>query len=294
MTIEVRKLSMRSYIRIIRKFIEADFKAWTFYPTSWFINVLGILVSIFAFFMFAQLMIAIGHSFGRDFFAFLILANLSGAWLGVSMDSGYGTIMRGYWSRQLEIILLSPMSIVFYIFASSAWGYIMATVNMIISLALALPFGFTVNLGGNFFIAAIAVILSNIAAFGYGLVAASNVFIFKAKAGGTGATPTTVLLGWIISFASGSWYPLQSMPNWVQWLSILLPHTFVYDAIRRVFLSRETLGPFLIHMYFPFEPLVTDLIILMIQCSILVPIGYYFLKVSIEKAQREGDLTRWV
>ena len=169
----------------------------------------------------------------------------------------------------------------------------MATVNVIVSLALALLFGLSLNLGGSLLFAAIAVILPNVATFGYSMIAASNVFIFKAKAGGTGPTPTTVILGWIISFASGSIYPLQYMPNWVQYLSVLLPHTFAYDAFRRTFLPEEALGPLLIHPLSPFDPLVTDLVALAIQCCVIFPIGRQLFRISIEKDQREGDLTRW-
>jgi len=88
MTLEITKLSKRSYMKIMSKFVEADIKVWTFYPTSWVTNILQILVSVAGSFMFAQLMIAIGHPFGKDYFAFRILAALAGAWLGVSLNSG--------------------------------------------------------------------------------------------------------------------------------------------------------------------------------------------------------------
>jgi len=287
-------MPMKAYMTVARQFLARDIKAWTFYPTSWISNLLEALSQVALSFLFAQFMIATGHPFGENYFSFRVLAVLSGAWLSVTLNSGHNTIREAYWSRQLETVLISPMPITLYIVASSIWGYVLATINVSIFLALALVFGYNIYLGGNFLLAIVAIILSNVATFGYSLIAASNVFIFKAKAGGTGPTPTTLILWCIIAFASGNLYPLHFLPTWIQWLSTILPHTLLYDAVRRMFLTQGILDPLLIHNLFPFDPVATDILVLVMQICILIPIGYKLLRFSMDKAQREGDLTRWV
>jgi len=119
-------------------------------------------------------------------------------------------------------------------------------------------------------------------------------YLLEAKGGGD---PVEWIVNIIARLFSGLYYPLDILPEWCRWLSLLVPHTYVFDAERRILLGVTSNIPTLpLHLYsssIGLTPILTDLIILTFYAVITPPIGYYLLKRGFKKALRDGRLSWW-
>jgi ABC-2 type transport system permease protein len=76
---------------------------------------------------------------------------------------------------------------------------------------------------------------------------------------------------------------------------MFLPHTYAYDALRRLLdPGADQVTPNLLtHGWLGLSPIGTDLVALALFCVVLMPLGYFMYVAGVEKARRNGTLTRW-
>jgi len=76
----------------------------------------------------------------------------------------------------------------------------------------------------------------------------------------------------------------------------LIPHTYALDALRRLMIpGGDALTPVL-----PLQlalsglsPVTLDILVLAVMSAVFLPLGWFMYVKGIEKARREGTLTRW-
>jgi len=124
------------------------------------------------------------------------------------------------------------------------------------------------------------------------LMGASLIYFIDARGG---QDPIRWIVGILVGLASGVYYPLSILPEWVQWLGCLIPHTYALDAARRAILGGDFKNPTIpVHRLFGLTPLLTDILMLIAFSVVTVPLGWWMYDRGVRKAKTDGRLSRWV
>ena len=101
--------------------------------------------------------------------------------------------------------------------------------------------------------------------------------------------------GLLAGLVAGTYFPVTVLPQPLQVLALFLPHTYAFDALRRLLdPGADQITPnLLVHGWFGLSPVATDIVALALFSVVLMPLGYYLYVRGVEKARRNGTLTRW-
>jgi ABC-2 type transport system permease protein len=86
------------------------------------------------------------------------------------------------------------------------------------------------------------------------------------------------------------------LPYPLQVLAAVLPHTYAYDALRRLLCPDSDLAApnLVLHKALPMlTPVQVDAVALAVSIALFIPLGLWLYRAGIEKARRNGTLTRW-
>jgi ABC-2 type transport system permease protein len=155
--------------------------------------------------------------------AVLLWDTLFRANLGVSLS-----FMEEMWSRNLGHLFVSPLRPYEFIVALMAMSALRTTVGLLPAALLAIPlFAFNIFDLGLPLVSFFALLLMTGWAIGLGVSALVLRF-------GLGAES----LAWVLVFAlaplSGIYYPVASLPGWVQGVAWCLPSSYVFEGMRSV------------------------------------------------------------
>ena len=136
-------------------------------------------------------------------------------------------LAREFWDRNLLNLFATPLRLLEWILGNISLCLVKITITMVFSSLLA--FGlYGVNVfapGLPFLLYAVSLIISG---WVLGLIAASVIIRFGQKVG---------MLAWMIPafFAPlcAVFYPVSSLPDWVQSISLSLPMTYIFEAMRQ-------------------------------------------------------------
>jgi ABC-2 type transport system permease protein len=94
---------------------------------------------------------------------------------------------------------------------------------------------------------------------------------------------------------AGSFYPITVLPHSLQWVACLIPHTYAYDALRRLLDPGASGGTSVLPIQhaLSLSPLQVDGVALGLMSVLLLPLGFWLYARGIERARRDGTLTRW-
>jgi ABC-2 type transport system permease protein len=150
-------------------------------------------------------------------------------------------LMEDAWSRNLQNVLTTPVTMLEYYTASVFFGVIKLAVELVImGSLLALLFNFNVLVMGLSLIPFACCLL--LTGWAVGLVVNAAIVYF-----GRGL----VALSWIISFVlqpfSCVFYPLSALPPWAQLLAQAFPATWVFEGMRGVLNGQGISFPFLFY-----------------------------------------------
>jgi ABC-2 type transport system permease protein len=155
--------------------------------------------------------------------AVLLWDTLFRANLGVSLS-----FMEEMWSRNLGHLFVSPLRPYEFIVALMTMSALRTTVGLLPAALLAIPlFAFNIFHLGLPLVSFFALLLMTGWAIGLGVSALVLRF-------GLGAES----LAWVLVFAlaplSGIYYPVASLPSWVQGVAWCLPSSYVFEGMRSV------------------------------------------------------------
>jgi ABC-2 type transport system permease protein len=99
----------------------------------------------------------------------------------------------------------------------------------------------------------------------------------------------------IIPLAAGYYYPITVLPGALQILASFLPHTYALDGLRRLVVPGGVLTtPVLpLQHLLPLSPIGVDILALVVMTVVSFPLGWWMYVRGIQKARKEGTLTRW-
>jgi ABC-2 type transport system permease protein len=186
-----------------------------------------------------------------------------------------------YWEKEtgtLEAYLVAPISRMAILLGMALGGIVNTTLRAIIIL-VAGTFIFQVPLVINEpFTALLMFFLTIIALYALGMLFASLFMLY-----GREAWHTASLLQEPVYFLSGSYFPVNALPFFIQLLASFIPLTFGLDGIRRVVVKGAGIADIWL-----------DLVALVVFIVVLLPLAKFALNYMENLGKKEGRLTlRW-
>ncbi|MDM8527196.1 ABC transporter permease [Anaerolineales bacterium HSG24] len=262
-------------------FLRRDFQTQSSYRLNFFMQVIGILVSISIFYFISQILgTAISPYMSRygdiDYFHFALMGIAFYPFIGISANSLSESIHEYQHTGTLEVLFISPTPILPLLLMSTLWRYCWATGETLFYLLTA-AFLFQADLNWMGISSAFVVILLTIFAnMGLGLINASFVLVTKR------VSPLARLTRVITNLLSGIYYPIEILPNWLQTFSYFLPATYAFEALRQTMLQGAKLSD------------IGLLLLPLIAFSlILLPIGLISFHYAIRWAKTDGSLSQY-
>ena len=138
-------------------------------------------------------------------------------------------------------------------------------------LVASLVFGFHLN--GNLWAAFLTVLPMLIGLYGFGFVLASLVLIMR-------DANTLIDIGnFLVSVFSGEQFPVNSLPRWLLPVSLAIPLTYGYDAVRGWLLGTNTL-----------LPIGLEIVLLLIFMIVMVGLGVLVFRSLERRVRQRGTL----
>ncbi len=289
---------MKSFINQIRSvvaFSKREYIIWVSYKVNIVTWVLDVFINSTLFFMLSILM---GKNtniqpYGNNYVSFVVLG-LSAYYISyTNLGDPYDRVSRIYWNGTMDLYLLSPLSLITPIIGIMYRSVLDDYPRVLLAFLFgALFFGARFTFLQPLSIILI-IILLGISTFGIGMMSASSFFLLNLK---VGTEPVKFIFqDIIVALAAGYFYPISILPYSLQMLSSVLPHTYALDALRRLMIPQGNLTiPVLpLQKVWNIPPIELDIIVLFVMSVAFLYSGFYLYIKGVEKARRNGTLTRW-
>lgn len=213
----------------VTAFMQLGWKQAISYPLAFVMNQVSTLLPVMIFFFVSRLVDNPGRAFGSDYFSSVMIGLIGVKLLDTGLR-GFGmqvdiAINRGW----LEMFLVEPVRWRFLPIAISQWPIAQGL------FSVAMMTGLTLLLGAEFTPAGIPAalligLLGTVAGLAIGTLSASVKVLAKS------GDPVLYLYTLSAQLFSGVYFSIDSLPAFLRPLSLLLPHTYVIQGLRRVLL----------------------------------------------------------
>lgn len=213
---------------------------------------------------------------GADFFGFLLIGVAVASFLNVSLNGFASQVRDAQMTGTFEALLVTPTSIPVIILSSTVGPFAFATLRVLLYLLIgSLLFDMTLSIG-NLPAALLVLVFTVIVFCAIGIFSASFVMVFKR------GDPIARLVTAVSLLFGGVYFPVEILPEEVQFLSKAVPITPSLSALRRMLLAGEDLSA-----------VYGDVITLFIFAAVLLPIALLCFAVAVRAAKRDGTLTHY-
>lgn len=191
-----------------------------------------------------------------DYMAFILIGTvLSNFVSAVFWGMGF-SLKQEMDSGVLESNWLMPVPRPLFIVGQTVASVTIVTINSIGVLALGWFF-FGVTLGGNLLAVLSIVMPMLVALYGFGFAFAALVMLMR------DANTLVDVSNFLVTGLSGSQFPIQVLPRFIIPVSLAIPLTYGYDAVRGVLLGTRTI-----------LPIQTEIAILVACMGLMLALGY--------------------
>lgn len=189
------------------------------------------------------------------------------------MDVGI-FILEDIWNRNITNLFASPMKNSELIISTALFGFTRCILSFIFLVSIAYLL-YSVNILG-IGIVYVALFASGLILFGWvvGIFIVGLIFRYGSK-----VQSLLWVIAWLIQPLSAVFYPLSSLPIWLQKISLIFPSTYIFEGMRAAF-NKE-----IVHLH--------GLIISFTINIILLILAYLFFERSIKFAKKNGMLTKF-
>jgi ABC-2 type transport system permease protein len=276
-----------------------EYRIWQSYRVNQVLWLTNLFVTTYLFFLLGKTLAgdaakALGPAYGTNYMSFIVVGVTINVFINTNLADPYTRIQRAYFQGTMDLFLLSPMSIYTPLLGLMSKSVIDDYPRLFFT------FGFGMLLFGATFsfqyvwLALLFTALFLCAGFGIGLLSASSFHLLDIK---KGTEPVSFIVqGLLATLVAGTYYPVTVLPRPLQWLACVIPHTYAFDALRRLLDPGAQLDvPVLpIQTALPgLSPVLIDGIALSLLSVVLLPLGFYLYGRGIERARGNGTLTRW-
>jgi ABC-2 type transport system permease protein len=260
-------------------FLLRDFRIAVSYRTAFALQLLSIFVAVPVFHFIGSLVDSsqsdLLKPYGGNYFAFILIGVALLDYLAVSLRSFAQSLRESQLMGTLEIVLLSPTSLIEVLIYSSLWFYLFTSIRFALYLLVGTLFGF--DLGQSNVIGALAILVLGILSFiPFGIATASLIMLIK-----RGEILNTLVSGASLFFG-GVLYPIATLPEWLQLVSKLLPFTYALEGMRQALQQGKSL-----------EALLPELGILALFTAFLLPLSLLLFWASVQRTKTTGTLAQY-
>ncbi len=281
-------------LRAVWAFSKREMIIWTSYQVNIWTWIIDVFVRTSIFFLISLL---VGKhtmgAYGINYVSFVVIG-LSIYYISyTNLGDPFPRVARIYWNGTMDLYMLSPLSY----FTPVIGIMFRSVIDDYPRVGLAFLFG------GLFFGASfvfqmplyilIGIITIGISTFGIGMISASSFYLLNFKRGNEPIS--FILQDVVIALVGGYYYPINILPQSLQILASFIPHTYALDLFRRLLIPQASLTKPVLPLQYVLNlsPISVDILMLSIMSAVFFPLGFYLYYLGIEKARREGTLTRW-
>jgi ABC-2 type transport system permease protein len=206
----------------------------------------------------------------------LLVGAVVWAYLGIIFEILTETVAWERWEGTIEYTFMAPLSRPIHLFGMGLFAIAYGIIRAILLFGVVALF-FDINVGGANFVAALVILLiASIPFIGIGMMTAVLPLISPEKGTQLGFIAQGILL-----VVSGVYYPVDVLPEWMQWLATISPATYALDGMRDAILEGDGL------------PMMWDEIWPLILIGIAsVPLGLAVFRRGERYAKQHGKLKR--
>jgi ABC-2 type transport system permease protein len=258
-------------------FIRRDFLSLVSYRLAFFLQTLGMLLSLAAFYFMTKMMDPAAKGLnGIPPFDYLLIGLMFLSYFSTALHAFASRIRNEQMMGTLEAMLVSPTRTHVVVFASATWDFTYGAFRILLYLAFAtLIFGVKLNVN-SWSSLALGVVLTLLSSAGVGILSASFIIYFKR------GDPINFLLSGATTLFGSVFFPVEQLPEWVQGVSKVVPLAWSLRVVRGSLLQGQT-----------FAELGDALLILTGLTVVLLPAGLWASRFAIRKAKREGSLIQY-
>ncbi|MDP8958476.1 MAG: ABC transporter permease [Actinomycetota bacterium] len=207
-------------------FLWMGYKQEIAYPLSFVMSAISAVVPAVIFFFVAEFADKTGPRVGYDYYTFVVIGLITMNILSAGLR-GFGLeLQRAVNQGRFEMLLLEPIRWRFLPLGMASWMMVDRLVTSSIILALSVVLGARYNLGGVGS-ALLILALGFAASFAIGILSGSVMVLAKKS------DPVVTLYTLAASVLSGVYFPVDTLPGPLQVLSLVIPHTYVLNALRK-------------------------------------------------------------
>ena len=281
----------------LKMFSKREFIIWWAYKLNALMWVLDTLFNTTVFFMMSLITRGSAVSFfpyGGNYVSFVVLGLFVHFISYTNLGDPYPRVARIYWGGTMDLYMLSPLSYFTPMLGIMFRGVIDDYPRSILALVFGCAFFGAAFVFHSPLVLLLVLVLILLSTFGIGMVSASSFYLLNFK---QQTEPVKFIFqDVIIALTAGYYYPLTVLPQPLQILGSFIPHTYALDALRRLMVpGGETLTPVL-----PLQlavtslsPVAIDLLALAVMSAVFLPLGWFMYVKGIQRARRDGTLTRW-
>jgi ABC-2 type transport system permease protein len=167
----------------------------------------------------------------------LLVGAVVWAYLGIIFEILTETVAWERWEGTIEYTFMAPLSRPIHLFGMGLFSIVYGVVRAILLFGVVALF-FDLNLSHADFVAALVVLLvASIPFIGIGMMTAVLPLISPEKGTQLGFIAQGLLL-----VVSGVYYPVDVLPEWMQWLATISPATYALDGMRDAIVEGQGLG----------------------------------------------------
>ena len=157
----------------------------------------------------------------------LLVGAVVWAYLGIIFEILTETVAWERWEGTIEYTFMAPLSRPIHLFGMGAFAIVYGIIRAVLLFGVVALF-FDLNLSqANFAAALIVLLVASISFIGIGMMTAVLPLISPEKGTQLGFIAQGLLL-----VVSGVYYPVEVLPQWMQWISVISPATYALDGMR--------------------------------------------------------------
>ncbi len=167
----------------------------------------------------------------------LLIGAVVWAYLGILFEFMTETVAWERWEGTIEYTFMAPLSRAMHLAGAGMFAVLYGLIRAII-LFVVVAFFFELAMpNADYFAAFVVLLAGSIAFIGIGIMTAVLPLISPEKGAQLGFVAQGMLL-----VVSGVYYPVEVLPTWMEWLSVISPATYALDGIRGAILDGEGLS----------------------------------------------------
>jgi ABC-2 type transport system permease protein len=274
---------MIRFLRASLSFAWLDLKALQFFPMSGVLQVIQSFVNVGTWFFVSIFLQESAHisleEYGGSFVAYVVIGVLFFQNTSAIMSLPHQSLSTAFWDKRLEIYHGRRYGLWTFLTGRFLWAFVyQSLVLVLILIAAMLTAGVSFHQKVPVIPALLFYVVFVLTCFGIGLAGASNFFTLEVK---QGREPLTWLVDVLARIFSGVYYPLTLLPAALVPVSLILPHTYALDGIRRVMINGTN---------FSDPATLRSFVLLAGFCVLWLSLGIVLLRRSIDLAEKANGI----